>query len=356
MNLLVVLPFIMLGLPFITTIFEIFRRKDKGPREFPEQTTYEEKPDIDTPLLEKEREKARIKFTEEVLRVTGDISIPDGTEMNNHLVVQGNLIVGRKCHIHGSVKAFGNIEVREASIIEGHLLSEGNITIKRDSVVKGIVDSVKDITLGENVIVEAVSTERTVKIGPNAKINQRILSGSSIITLASEMKEEGAEKPEQVSLASTLEPSKIESESEKIFSCLEGHIESLDEAKPQATEDYPVEGLSPLEVKVFKAALKCHAIEEICLRLLIDSAEAERILQGLFEKGLLDRNFKPMRSYVKKHTEVKPSNQPINILEGRSKTSESELNLQKETEKDLKKQKENLKLIVEEAVKELGEL
>ncbi len=201
MNPLILLPFVLLGVPFTPTILEAFKRKDKGPKEIPEQTTYEEKPDVDTPLLERAREEARVKVSGEVIRITGDASIPDGTEVKNHIVVQGNLKVGKKCHVYGSVKAFGDIEIGESSIIEGHVLSEGIIIIGRDCVVKGVVDSLKDIILEENAVVEAVSTEKTVKVGSNAKINRRILSGSSIVASLQEAPTEVVEKPEKTEIS-----------------------------------------------------------------------------------------------------------------------------------------------------------
>jgi len=200
LNPLILLPFILLGVPFTPTILETFKRKDKGPKEIPEQTTYEEKPDVDTPLLERAREEARVKVSGEVIRITGDASIPDGTEVKNHIVVQGTLKVGKKCHVYGSVKAFGDVEIGESSIIEGHVLSEGTIIIRRDCVVKGVVDSLKDIILEENAVVEAVSTEKTVKVGSNAKINRRILSGSSIIASLQEAQTEVVEKPEKTEI------------------------------------------------------------------------------------------------------------------------------------------------------------
>ena len=191
MNPLILLPLALIIVPFIPTIIEFFKRKDVGPREVPEQTTYEEPPDIkDIPRIERANMEARTKVPGDIIRVTGNVVIPNETVINNHLIVQGDLKVGKKTHIYGSVKAFGNIELGESTVVEGHVLSEGRIRVGKNCRVKGIVDSLKDIILEENAIVEAVSTEKTVKIGPNAKINRRILSGSSIITLPPEMKEE----------------------------------------------------------------------------------------------------------------------------------------------------------------------
>ncbi|MCD6538267.1 hypothetical protein J7L18_06645 [Candidatus Bathyarchaeota archaeon] len=219
MNYLIFVPLILLIIPFIPAFIEYLKRKDRGPREIPEQTTYEETPDLkDLPKsteskpeisrLERARGNARLKAVGDIMRITGDISIPDGAEINNHLMVHGNLKVGKKVHIYGSVKAFGDIELGESTIVEGHVLSEGEVKIGKNCRVKGIVDSLKDITLGENAVVEAVSTEKTVKVGPNAKINRRILSGSSIITLPREMTVEKLAKAEKAK----LEPEQSKSE------------------------------------------------------------------------------------------------------------------------------------------------
>ena len=219
MNYLIFVPLILLIIPFIPAFIEYLKRKDRGPREIPEQTIYEETPDLkDLPKskeskpeisrLERARGDARLKAVGDIMRITGDISIPDGAEINNHLMVHGNLKVGKKVHIYGSVKAFGDIELGESTIVDGHVLSEGEVKIGKNCIVKGIVDSLKDITLGENAVVEAVSTEKTVKVGPNAKINRRILSGSSIITLPREVAVGKLAKAEEAKLE--VEPPKPE--------------------------------------------------------------------------------------------------------------------------------------------------
>jgi len=199
-NPLILLPFGLLVVPFIPTLFEFLKRKDKGPKDVPDQTTYEEKPDLEVSRLEKARGKARAKAPGDVIRITGDVSIPEGTDINNHLVVQGNLKVGRKSHIYGSIKAFGDVEIGESTIVDGHVLSEGKVTIERDCIIKGVVDSLKDIVLKENAVIEAVSTEKTVSVGPNARINRRILSGASIITAPQPPKEETPEQLEKPEL------------------------------------------------------------------------------------------------------------------------------------------------------------
>jgi cytoskeletal protein CcmA (bactofilin family) len=304
-NLLILLPFALLVIPFIPAILEILKRKDKGPKKIPEQTTYEEKPGferLNVSRLERARVTARAKKPGEIMRVMGDVSIPEGTEIDNHLVVQGNLKIGMKSHVHGSVKAFGDIEIGESSIVEGHVLSEGTVTIRRNCVVKGVVDSLKDIILEENAIVEAISTERTVKVGPNAKINRRILSGTSISNspkLPQEETKEAKPAEETKQVQKTEEAPKLKEQAEEaeatdqIFSYLEGRIRQLEEKKSLVAPAINLEGLTPIEAKVLRTASMCSSLEEVCLRLFMDPLEVKAVVDRLVEKGLLDKNLKP---------------------------------------------------------------
>jgi len=168
---------IFLGLlvaPFIPAFTEFLKRKDKGPRDVPDRTIYDEKPDFNVAVLERARAKARAEVPGEVLRIVGDVSVPDGMNINSHLVVHGCLRLGKKCHIQGSVKASGNVEIGEYSVIEGHVLSESKVRIGRNSVVKGIVDSPKEVIIEQGVKVEAIPAKGKVRLEPGAKIEKKI--------------------------------------------------------------------------------------------------------------------------------------------------------------------------------------
>jgi len=310
MNPLIILPIVLFSVPFIPAIIEIFRKKDRGPREFPEQTTYEELPDLQISRLERARGEARSKVSSGIIRITGNVSIPEGTEINNHLMIQGNLILGKNSRVHGSIKAFGDVDLGESSIIEGHILSEGKVIIRRNCVVKGIVDSLKDIVLEENAVVEAVSTERTVRLGPNAKINRRILSGASILTAP--QKTLGEHPPlesseEEKSYEETPISATIDEHAEitdRIFQYLEERIKMLEESKVVPFKPSELEGLTSTEIEVFKAAHKCDSLEEICLKLMMDPSEIEEAVSSLINKGYLDENLKPKIPQKKSHKRV----------------------------------------------------
>jgi len=188
----VLLLFILLAALSILAVTGHFGRPGRKPSDVSGQTVSDEKPGISLPRLEKARAHARVKIAGQVLRVMGDISIPDGTELGNSLVVHGNLRLGNRCLVHGSLKAAGDIDIGEYSVIEGHVLSEGRIRVRKNSKVKGIVDSLKEISIEENASVEAVSTEKTVRLEPGAKVDRRILSSGSIIPLGPEQPSEAA--------------------------------------------------------------------------------------------------------------------------------------------------------------------
>jgi cytoskeletal protein CcmA (bactofilin family) len=327
-NPLIFLPFALLVIPFIPAILEILKRKDKGPKKIPEQTTYEEKPNLEklnVSRLERARVTARVKKPGEIMRVMGDVSIPAGTEIDNHLVVQGNLKIGMKSHVYGSVKAFGDVEIGESSIVEGHVLSEGTVIIRRDCIVKGVVDSLKDIILEENAIVEAISTERTVKVGPNAKINRRILSGTSISTSPQLPQEEvkevkPAEETKQIQKAEEAPELKEGAEeaevTDQIFSYLEDRIRKLEEKKGLVAPAVNLEGLTPIEAKVLKTASMCSSLEEVCLRLFMDPLEVKAVVDRLVEKGFLDKNLKlrgpvPRERLPRKASEIRPKQEEL---------------------------------------------
>lgn len=335
MNFLVLLPLAFLVVPLIPTFIEIFRRKDKGPREIPEKTIYEEKPDIrSVPMLERARGAARVKAAGEVIRVVGNVSIPDRTEINNHLIVQGSLKLGKKCHVRGSIKAFGSVEVGESSIIDGHILSEGKILIGRNSRVNGVVDSIQDIILEENAFVEAVSTEKTVKLGSGAKVNKRVLSGTSIITAPTEeqlvptvqgkaqipkiVEKEKPRirevKPPTLKVVPAIPSFKLpqlkESEkktkkiTDRIFEFLEDRIREFDKIEGESIEGVRLEDLTETEIEVFRLACESQSLEEISLRLLMDPLEVQEVLNGLIEKGYLDEDLKPKRRERRKELEI----------------------------------------------------
>jgi len=180
MSPLLLLFFGLLIAPFVPAFVEFLKRKDRGPRDIPEQTIFEEKPDFSVPVVERVRAKARVEVPGEVLRIVGDASIPDGVNINSHLVVHGCLRLGKRCHIQGSLKATGSVEIGEYSVIDGHILSESKIRIGRNSVVKGIVDSPKEVIIEQDVTVEGIPAKGKVRLEPGVKIEGKISSVDEI--------------------------------------------------------------------------------------------------------------------------------------------------------------------------------
>jgi len=291
LNALVLLPFAVLAIPIIPVLIEIFRRKDKGPRQIPEQTLYGDRTDVSEliPPLERARAKARVKSPGEIIRVVGDIAVPSGAEIRENIVVHGKLKLGSKCHIHGSIKALGEVEVGEASIVEGHIISEGRITIRQNATVNGIVDSAENIVLEENAVAEAVSTEKSVRIAPGAKINRRISAGAHIITTP----------PPVPAVATEEHPLSAKEGAREVREVARRTAPSFDlsfeeERHGPAVDETKLEDLTPTELEIYKLAISgCHS-NEIGLRVLMDPVQVQEVVNSLTKRSYLDKGLKPV--------------------------------------------------------------
>jgi len=364
MNFIIVLPIAFMTIPMIPLLLEIFKRKDKGPRPIPETTIHEERPKIESvPVLERARASARIKtVTSDILRIVGDVSIPDGTEIKNNIVVQGYLRLGKKCRVLASIKASRGVEVGEGSSVDGHILSDGKVIIGRNAVVRGIVDSLQNITLMENSFVEAVSTEKAVRIESGAKVNRRILSGTSIITLPP--KSPPASKPPQPSREmeakvpseekAELTVSKVtvpirgvpeERPTDQIFESIKERITRLDKTEVEGLDEEALSELNALEVDVLKDIASGRDIYEIGLRLLIDPLEVRKIVDGLIRKEYLDENLRIIKG---KGRDLEEEEEPQLVEEASEEPKASEVRVE-EILAEWRRASERLSSLKEEA-------
>lgn len=271
--------------PFIPVFIQIFRRRQERKRyENPEEPP-EDRPGISEglPVLDSSSVKARLRVTDEMERVVGNISIPDSREIKHSMVVHGDLTMGSKCHVYGSLSVFGEVEVGEESIVEGHILAENRISIGGNVKVGGIVDSVEDVAIAENTTAEAVCTEKSVTLASGAKINRKVLAGKSLLTalsLLKEMKaelaaEEEREEPQGEIPQPTVSPFFDENETRetftdksRLFEILKEYIERLDSSRGQG-----------IDYSVLKKLTSW-------LRLLIDPTQVQEILDSLIERQL----------------------------------------------------------------------
>lgn len=74
-----------------------------------------------------------------VTAVVGDALIPSGTEVDEALVVKGNLSTGEACRLLKDVKALQDIAIGRNSIVEGNLVSGGKIILGLNCLVKGTI-------------------------------------------------------------------------------------------------------------------------------------------------------------------------------------------------------------------------
>jgi len=125
---------------FVPSLWEIRKPKDKGPRRV-EDTTLE-------------RLGVRVRrLSGDFVRLLGDLSLPNGFEFEENVVVEGCLTIGNRCHFGKSVKVLGDVAVGCEVVIGENLVVEGNISVLDDVVIGGSVDAGGDVRLGEKVFV-----------------------------------------------------------------------------------------------------------------------------------------------------------------------------------------------------------
>ena len=74
-----------------------------------------------------------------VTAIVGDLEIPSGTTVYETLVVKGNLIIGKKCKMLGTVKALGSITIGANTIIKGNVISDKNVSVGSNVKINGRV-------------------------------------------------------------------------------------------------------------------------------------------------------------------------------------------------------------------------
>ncbi|MFQ6086032.1 MAG: hypothetical protein ACE5OY_07200 [Candidatus Bathyarchaeia archaeon] len=177
----------------LPALAEFRKRRERGPRVFPETTVVPEKPEIPEPSKRaKPKPVEKFLFAEkpkraervgQIIRVVGDVTIPSETRVREHVVVDGSLKVGRNCRLAGSIKAKKGVEIGERTIVYGNVLSGRNAIIGPSVEVKGVVDANDDLILHEGAKVGSASAGRTVKLGSDVTVRGRTQAGVSIETL-----------------------------------------------------------------------------------------------------------------------------------------------------------------------------
>ena len=158
------------------------RRMEKEAKTIIESTEHEAtKRSNSVPVLESGSLRPQERITDEMVRFTGDLSIPSGLEIKENIALHGNLRLGSRCHAYGSLYVFGKADVGEGSIVDGDIIADGEVSLGRDAKIGGIVDSGKNIIFGEKATAAAVSTSKSVVLAPGAEVNRKVLAGESLV-------------------------------------------------------------------------------------------------------------------------------------------------------------------------------
>jgi predicted acyltransferase (DUF342 family) len=88
--------------------------------------------------------------------VVGDVEIPSGTNINKNLAVNGSLKIGDNCRGRAKLKALKDITIGADTIIDGDLISGGNIFLGPRSLIKGSVEASGLFEIEKDAVVEGI--------------------------------------------------------------------------------------------------------------------------------------------------------------------------------------------------------
>jgi len=304
-------------IPFIPSVVEYFRRKDKGPRVVPDTTIIKEIPDLEEraveealPFLEQSRIGSRVKVAGDFVRIVGDVSVPDNTEVNVPLVVHGNLALGKSCKIHGSIKATKDLDIGAGSTIMGHCISGGDVVVGPSARVDGVVDAVGDIVLHRKAFIGAASADKSVRLESGSVVGKKLSAEELVVSEAPPVSlapvpagKEGVvieEAPtETVALARARGGT-----GEGLFELDErfskGEIDVQDylqqrrnlisqlQSEPAKVKQREVVDLDKDELEVLKLLSEKKTVTEIALMLMKDPDQIEKRINKLKDQGFLN--------------------------------------------------------------------
>jgi hypothetical protein len=89
--------------------------------------------------------------------IYGDLEIPSGSTINKILLVKGALKIGDNCRARGKFKALKDIVIGADTIVDGDIISGGNVFVGARSLIAGSVKATGIFEIEENAIVEGNS-------------------------------------------------------------------------------------------------------------------------------------------------------------------------------------------------------
>jgi len=87
----------------------------------------------------------------ETVRVTGNISIPDGESVQFSLIVFGDLTAGKNVNFAGGLHVEGNARLGESNSVKGSIHCEGNMMISRQTTIEKAVYCRGILLIGKGV-------------------------------------------------------------------------------------------------------------------------------------------------------------------------------------------------------------
>jgi predicted acyltransferase (DUF342 family) len=107
--------------------------------------------------------------------------IPSGSTVREEVICRGDVWIGERCTILGSVKAHGSLMVGAESRVEGNVVARKAIVIGAGAAILGHVFSEEAVTLGPKVIVGAEHAHKSVHGGGGVRLGNGAIVWGAII-------------------------------------------------------------------------------------------------------------------------------------------------------------------------------
>ncbi len=169
-----VLP-VALALPLL---MEVRRGKDTGPRKVPSSTL---KPPRTRRHTSRRGDPVQDpKPMPGLTRVSMDLGILEGTEMEGNVVTQGRLGLAPRATLRGSGKAKKGIHLGEGARVLGNLITAAGVKLGRHSYVEGLVYAKGNVVLMPGAVVKGIYTEGRVDVHPGAEILEDVIAAGGV--------------------------------------------------------------------------------------------------------------------------------------------------------------------------------
>ncbi|MCF7815074.1 MAG: hypothetical protein K9N09_11425 [Candidatus Cloacimonetes bacterium] len=165
-------------------IIEFNRKKyflKDGETDNPEDEPEEDSPFKDSEEISKQKETDIEPEDEELIQISdscivvnekGLVTIDKDSDIDNDIIIKTKALFRKGNKVHGTIKCYKDLELEDNIIVLGNVISEKNIKIGKNCKIFGSIFSQGEVELGENTVIGSKGKDKSV-IGKHGIILKR---------------------------------------------------------------------------------------------------------------------------------------------------------------------------------------